>query len=639
MYASPKFHSNIFGYKTSISVGRNYALDVSEPGIFDYSHVQSGYNIPYFMVSFKLATASGGPLSKSVFNNKWQIIDLSFMAGKSTSTQEIVDYFNSKLNFMTAEFDVEKRITISPLRCTDNPEEEVLVDFLIANGAPINFNSQRADLQTNALTSASIFPYKTITSLNQGSPNIYNTGFCFAPDKLGAAKCPALIPTDSDTIKGTLGYITCCDGYTPTVRHQSGIWDLTSLNQPLLIIRMFNKDTVVAVDANGQNIKPKVAGILTIRLNNMIYTTAQIADAINLGLAEISPCGQYSDVNENCSESNGTLPFVASASPDGRITICQSFYELSINGSCQYIDSIFSFDKINNEGTCLIKSGFSLTNIPSGCANDGFSTGITKSAIVDNINAITQLKRNFLYKTFEYTPFPIIENVMDYINRGRYYVYAPTMTGPISDSPFAESNTQTSIPSSYWVKNQYIPDSPYSEFWATFNLNENDIFKAIGKKVKILNIQEISALVRASWNYFEYFSGAYITYPFYNWGLVLNTSSHCTLRPSGTADTIAFSNAGISCQQAGNGFTSEIKPTWDNNTESLQYIRARNKSCNTDMTQIKNVEIPRIYGNYRMGVVFDWKRWSRFNPNGVDSLNFNGAFAIPSITFKIVYVN
>jgi hypothetical protein len=57
------------------------------------------------------------------------------------------------------------------------------------------------------------------------------------------------------------------------------------------------------------------------------------------------------------------------------------------------------------------------------------------------------------------------------------------------------------------------------------------------------------------------------------------------------------------------------------------------------MTQIKDVEIPRIYGDYRMGVVFDWKRWSRFNPNGVDSLNFNGAFAIPSITFKIVYVN
>jgi hypothetical protein len=640
MYAAPKFYSNILGYKTSINVGRNYALDISAPGIFNYSHIQTGFNIPYFMVYFKLATASGGPLAKSVYNNKWQTVDFSFMAGKSTTTEEIVDYLNSKLNFISAEFDDEKRITLTPQRCTDNPEEEVLVDFLITGAAPVNFNSQRADLQTNALLSASIFPYRTATtSQNQGSPNIFNTGFCFAPDKLGLIKTPSILPASSNVIDGTIGYITCCDGYTPTVRHQSGIWDLISLYQPLLIIRMFNKDTIIAVDADGLNVIPKMVGILTIRLNNMVYTSSQLADTINLSLAEISPCGQYANTGQNCSETDGTLPFVASASPDGRITICQSFYELSINGSCPYIDHIFSFDRISNDSTCSMKSGFLLNNIPSGCANDGFKTGKTRSAIVDDLDSITQIKRNFEYKTFEYTPLPVIENVMEYINQGRYYVYASTMTGPISDSPFAQFNAFTSIPSTYWVKNQYVPDSPYSEFWATFNLNEDDILKAIGKKVRILNIQEISAQVRASWNYFEYFSGAYITYPFYNWGLVLNTSSHCTLRPSKSADTITFSNSGISCLQAGNDFTSPIKPAWDSNTESLHYIRARNKSCNSDMTQIKDVEIPRIYGDYRMGVVFDWKRWSRFNPNGVDSLNFNGAFAIPSITFKIVYVN
>jgi hypothetical protein len=318
--------------------------------------------------------------------------------------------------------------------------------------------------------------------------------------------------------------------------------------------------------------------------------------------------------------------------------ICNSFYELSFSGSCSYITDIFAFSKISNNETCKARYGYVLRNVPSGCANDGFTTGKQDYEIINDINYVESLKTNKTYEVFEYTPQPIIENIQDFITAGLSWGYAPTMIGPISDSPFAYSKSLTSIPSSYWITSLFRPDSPYAEFWATFSLSEEDIFKAIGKEVKIINILSLSASVKASWNYFEYMSGAYIAYPFYNWALVLNTSTQCTLRPGSATDAIYFNDNGIPCDQVGRDFTNPIKPAWDFNFDCLQYLKARNKSCSPDMTQIKSVEIPKIYGNYRMGVVFDWKRWSRYNPNGVNSLDFTGAYATPSITFKIAYV-
>ena len=638
MYGPIKYYSSILGYSTTPKTGRSYSLANATNGIYDYSYLTSGFDLPYFIMSLKLRTKSMGPLRRSSYNDVWQKLDFSFMAGRQTKTTEIIAYMNERLNLISASVDKAGVITLTPSKCTDNPEEEALVDFLITGPQTNRFDSERSTYNTFSLFSTSIFPNSRSFGKSTGIANISNNGFGFSTTKMGSVKCPPIIPNTKDIASGTLGYITCCDGYTPTVKHQPGKWDFTGLYAPLLFIRMFNKDTLITAPKPEDSYSNVFTGVLIVKLEAKLYTTNELANTINVALAEISPCNKVGEFDYPCSQTNGTLPFAAGSAPDGRLMICQSFYELSFSGSCSYITDVFSFDRIVEGQTCSLNAGYVLKNIITGCANDGFNSGKTSSEIITDINNIEYIKQNKLFEIFEYTPKPIIEDIRNYTSNNLSYAYAPTMTGPISDSPFAYNNSKTSLPSSYFITNQYRPNSPYSEFWATYNLNEYDVLNAIGKQARIIGVIALKASIRASWNYFGYMSGAYITYPFYNWGLVLNTSSYCTLYANEKTDAIYFSEDGIYCKDVGRDFTTPIKPDWDNNLDCLQYLRAYSKACNTDMAQIKNVEIPRIYGNYRAGVVFDWKRWSRYNPNGVDSLNFEGAFATPSITFRIAYI-
>lgn len=638
MYKPLKYYSSILGYKTSSKVARNFPILPATSGVYDFSMFQSGFNLPYFVFYIKLRTASGGPLLQSPYNDFWQKIDLSFMSGKITTDTELLKYFNDNLKFIKAIMDSDGRIVLEADRCTDNPEEEALVDFIVTSAIPQSFDSERSNFSTYSLLSASIFPLASTFGPNTGIPNISVSGFMLAPNKLGDLYCPNIFPTSKDATDGTHGYITCCDGYTPTVRHQRGVWDLKGLYSPLLFIRMLNKNTIITGTDGSTNNNIIVAGILVVKLETKIYTTQELADVINIAMAEISPCSKSIIYTTPCTNTNGTLPFVATPSPDGRLVICSSFYELAINGNCSYIDNIFSFDRMTDDMTCKTKAGYVLENVPAGCANDGLKTGKTAAEITNNINYIDSIKSTLRYKIYEYSPKPTVENVSGYISRGESYAYAPTMTGPLSQSIFAYNNIPTSIPSEYWISSQYIPGSQFAEFWSTFNLTESDIQESFGKKITILKIVSIKVSFRASWEFFPYPAGAYVTYPFYNWGLVLNTSSQCKLKPSAGSDTIYFSDDGVFCDQVGSNFTHAIKPSWNNNLESLQHLRARNKACNTDMTQISTVEIPKIYGDYRVGIVFDWKLASRYNPRGVNSTNFEGAYATPSITFRVAYI-
>lgn len=636
MYGPYKFYSSILGYKTSSAVRNDFTLGDYTPGVYDFSHQSPGYAIPFFKFSIKLAARTNGPLNRSHYNGIWQNIDLSFMAGKVTTIGDIVDYLNKNLKFVVASADTSSRLILSAERCTDNPEEEAIVDFLVISGDTRLFGAQRTDYSTAAIKSASIFPVARIGGQTTGIPNIINTGFALSTDKLAGKSCPSIYPDSSNKIQtsGTLGYITCCDGYTPNTAHRRGVWDLTTQIEPVLFIRMINSNTTV--DAGGP-VVPVYAGILAVKLSKMVYTSQQIADTINMALDEISPCGKSSDFVNPCSVSDGTLPFKAMVSADGRIMICQSFYELSIHGSYSYLDNIFAFDKISEGNTCTLKAGYTLKNIPSGCAVYSIPEAKSPAEITAAIAADEARLANSNYETFEYSPSPIVQKISDYTSRNISYAYAPTMTGPLSENIFALSNQATSLSSKLWIKSQYIPDSNFSEFWATFDLSEDGIYKAIGKEVNILKVLSVSASVKASWDIFGYPAGVYISYPFYNWALVLNSSTYCKVKPLPNSDSIYFSPEGIICRDFGADRTAKIKPSWDGNTESLQYIRARNKSCNTDMTQVSTVEIPRVYGHYRMGVAFDWRFWSRYNPKGVNNTDFSGAFAIPSITFKIAY--
>jgi hypothetical protein len=401
---------------------------------------------------------------------------------------------------------------------------------------------------------------------------------------------------------------------------------------------MFNKNTVIYNnEAPAGLLIPIYSGVLAVKFTNKKYTSKEIVDTINMALSEISPCNGVAGFTQPCSTADGTIPFRASVSPDGRIILCESFYELGISGSNSYLDYIFSFDKIEQGETCKTKCGYVLSDIPKGCAMYNINEAKSEADIKTILDEKDARASNFQYSTFEYTPKPIVERIDNYISQGISYALAPTLTGPLSDNASGSANDATSLSSALWTTNQYIGQSQYAEFWTTVNLNEEDIKAAIGQDKNIIKILSVSASIKASWNIFGHISGAYITYPFYNWALVLNTSTYCKIKPTMNSDSIYFSLTGKQCRDFGSDTTNDFLPSYDGNTECLQYIRSRNKSCNTDAAQISTVEIPRIYGDYRIGVVFDWKLWSRYNPKGVNSTDFTGAFAIPTITFKVAY--
>ena len=636
MYKPFNYFSNITGYSTSQLVNRGYALATSKKGLFDYTGMQPGFNIPYFVFNVKLSTGSMGELYKSQVNGKWQTVDLSFMAGKVTEAADVVSMINKSLILVEAEYDNKSGIiSLIPKKLTFNPDEEAGVDFLLAFGSTKSFDILRSNPLKYSIYTSSYFPTTRLIEPSGSVGNIILSGFGLSPQISEGIVCPNLYPKEGNPTDGTFGYISCCDGYTPTTVHQSGIWDFSGLTAPLLYIRMLNRDTVYSYDAQKNEIKPVVFGQLIVKIQNRKYTTQELADTINNALFEISPCGQPTPP---CSAANGTIPFIAKVSPAGRLMICQSFYELAINGSCSYIDNIFSFDRMVTDKTCKVKYGYTLTNIPSGCASSGFIGGKQDVDIINDLAYVEQVLKNGQFNTFDFTPAPVLENVLQIVSQGKSYGTAPTMIGPITNSPFAYSNQITSIPSNYWTSNLFVQNSQFAEFWASFDISEDAILQSMKKKARILKILSVSASVRASWDYFGYFSSAYITYPFYNWALVLNTSSQYALKPNKNSSTIYFSNNGISGEQAGQDFTTPILPSWDGNYDSLQYIRAFNKSCSTDPTVIKDIEIPKFYGRYRMGVVFDWRLWARTNPNGVNSTDFSGAFAVPSITLKVAYI-
>ena len=639
-YSPYKYYASILGYKTSSYLGNDYPLMTSEVGVFDFTNYTAGFSIPFFKMAVKLHSRSNGPLLGDMINGRWQELNFSFMAGKVTTVSQVADFINSKLVFVKASIGSDSRLILTADRCASNPDEEAAVDFLVIGGDTRQFDAQRANLSANAIVSASVFPLSRINDINVGNQNICNSGFGFSPSLLGNVMCTSIFPslTSRSQTANTIGYITCCDGYTPNTIHQRGVWDLGGQINPIIFIKMYNQNTIIYNnDAPNGIVHPIYSGILAVRLSNKKYTSQEIADTINLALSEISPCGGVANFSQACSASNGTIPFKATVSPDGRILICQSFYELAISGSNSYLDNIFSFDIIEQGQTCKARYGYTLSEIPTGCAMSNISEAKTEAEIKSIISAKEARASNFQYDIYDYTPKPIIKKINDFISQGISYAYAPTLTGPLSNNAFALENEATSLSSALWTTNQYINQSQYAEFWTTVNLNEEDIKASIGKDKTIIKVLSVSASIKASWNFFGHISGAYVAYPFYNWALILNTSTYCKIKPVNNSDSIYFSEKGIHCRDFGSDNTNNVFPSWDGNTECLQYIRARNKSCNTDPAQISTVEIPRIYGDYRIGVVFDWKLWSRYNPNGVNSLDFTGAFAIPSITFKIAY--
>lgn len=639
-YGPHKYYASVLGYKTSPYYGNDYPLITATAGVFDFTNYAPGFSTPFFKMSVKIHSRSNGPLLSDISNGRWQELNFSFMAGNVSTVIQVADYINSKLAFVRASIDSDQRLILTADRCTSNPDEEATVDFLVVGGDTRKFDAQRSNLSTNAILSASIFPLTKVGIVDVGDQNICNSGFGFTTSVLGNVMCPSIFPSSSSRSEttNTIGYITCCDGYTPTTSHQRGVWDLGGQSNPIIFIKMYNKSTIIYNnDAPDGLLLPIHSGILAVKLTNKKYTSQEIADTINLALSEISPCNGMSNFTQPCSTSNGTIPFKATVSPDGRILICQSFYELAISGSNSYLDYIFSFDIIEEGMTCKVKAGYVLTDIPKGCAMFNIGEAKTEAEIKSKVDAKNARSTNFQYDIIEYTPKAIIESITDYTSQGISYAFAPTLNGPLSNNSFASGKEETSIPSALWVTNQYINKSQYAEFWTTVDLNEEDIKAVIGKDKTIIKILSVSASIKASWNYFGHISAAYITYPFYNWALVLNTSTYCKVKPLKNSDTILFSQSGVQCRDNGIDSSYNILPSWDGNTECLQYIRSRNKSCNTDPAQISTVEIPRIYGEYRVGVVFDWKLWSRYNPNGVDSLDFTGAFATPTITFKVAY--
>jgi len=639
-YGPHKYYASILGYQTSSYAGNDYPLITSTAGVFDFSNYSSGFSIPFFKMSVKLQSRSNGPLLEDAANGRWQELNFSFLAGKVTAVTQIADFINSQLVFVRASVSSDLRLVLTADRCTSNPDEEAAVDFLVVGGDTRQFDAQRSNLSSNAITSASIFPLSRIGNTDFGNQNICNSGFGFSTSILGNVMCPSIFPnnTSKSQTLNTLGYITCCDGYTPNTIHQRGVWDLGGQTNPIIFIKMFNKSTIIYnSDAPDGLVIPVYSGILAVKFTNKKYTSEEIAYTINLALSEISPCNGFSNFKQACSTADGTIPFKATVSPDGRILICQSFYELSISGSNSYLDYIFSFDKIEENQTCKVRTGYVLSDIPKGCAMSNISEAKTEAEIKSAVETKKARLANFQYEVFDYTPKAIVEKIYDYSSRGISYALAPTLTGPLSNSAYTLGNNSTSITSAQWTANQYISNSQYAEFWTTVNLNEEDIKAAIGHDKNIMKVSSVSASIKASWNYFGHLAGAYITYPFYNWALVLNTSTYCKVQPLKNTDTIYFTQSGIQCRDFGADSSNNILPSWDGNTECLQYIRSRNKSCNTDLAQISTVEIPRIYGEYRIGVVFDWRLWSRYNPNGVNSSDFTGAFAIPTITFKVAY--
>ena len=639
-YGPYKYYASILGYKTSLYSGNDYPLITSTAGVFDFTNFSAGFSIPFFKMSVKLHSRSNGPLLGNTINGRWQELNFSFMAGKVTGITQIADFINSKLVFVRASVESDSRLVLTADRCTSNPDEEAAVDFIVVGGDTRQFDTQRSNLSTNAITSASVFPLSRIGNTDVGNQNICNSGFGFATSILGNVMCPSIFPSNTSRSQtaDTLGYITCCDGYTPNTIHQRGVWDLGGQLNPIIFIKMYNKNTIIYNnDAPDGLVLPIYSGILAVKLTNKKYTSQELVDIINQSLSEISPCNGVSNFTQACSTADGTIPFKATVSPDGRILICQSFYELAISGSNSYLDYIFSFDKIEEGLTCKIRTGYVLSDIPKGCAMYNISEAKTEAEIKTIVDSKKARLTNFQYDTYDYTPKAIVEKISDYTSRGVSYALAPTLIGPLSDNAYALANEPTSISSALWTNNQYISKSQYAEFWTTVSLNEEDIKAAIGKSKNIIKVLSVTASIKASWNYFGHIAGAYITYPFYNWALVLNTSTYCKVKPLKNSDTLIFSPSGIQCRDYGADSSFNVFPSWDGNTECLQYIRARNKSCNTDPAQISTVEVPRIYGEYRVGVVFDWKLWSRYNPNGVDSLDFTGAFATPTITFKVAY--
>jgi len=639
-YGPYKYYASILGYRTSFYTGNNYPIITATAGLFDFTNYSAGFSIPFFKMSVKLFSRSNGPLLGNTANGRWQELNLSFMAGKVTAVSQVADFINSKLVFVKASVDSDSRLVLTADRCTSNPDEEATVDFLVVGGDTRQFDAQRSNLSTNAIMSASVFPLSKIGNTDVGNQNICNSGFGFSTSVLGNVVCPSIFPssTSQSQTTNTLGYITCCDGYTPNTIHQRGVWDLGGQINPIIFIKMHNNNTITYnKDAPNGLVIPIYSGILAVKFTDKKYTSQEIVDTINLALSEISPCDGVLNFTQACSTANGTIPFKATVSPDGRILICQSFYELAISGSNSYLDYIFSFDKIEEGQTCKAKVGYMLSDIPKGCAMYNISEAKTEAEIKSIVDTKIARIANFQYDVYDYTPKAIVEKISDYTGRGISYALAPTLTGPLSDTAFALANEATSLSSALWTTNQYNNKSNYAEFWTTVSLNEEGIKAAIGHNKTIIKVLSVSASIKASWNYFGHIAGAYITYPFYNWALVLNTSTYCKVQPLKNSDTIHFSQNGIQCRDYGADSSNNVLPSWDGNTECLDYIRSRNKSCNTDLAQISTVEIPRIYGEYRVGVVFDYKLWSRYNPNGVNSLDFAGAFAIPTITFKVAY--
>ena len=261
---------------------------------------------------------------------------------------------------------------------------------------------------------------------------------------------------------------------------------------------MFNKSTVIYNnDAPDGILLPIHSGILAVKLTNKKYSSKEIADTINLALSEISPCNGMSNFTKVCSTSNGTIPFKATVSPDGRILICQSFYELAISGSNSYLDYIFSFDIIEEGKTCKVKAGYVLSDIPKGCAMHNIGEAKTEAEIKSIVDAKNARSINFQYDIIEYTPKAIIKKISDYTSQGISYAFAPTLTGPLSNNSFTSGKEDTSIPSALWVTNQYINKSQYAEFWATVSLNEEDIKAVIGKDKTILKVLSVSASIKS----------------------------------------------------------------------------------------------------------------------------------------------
>ena len=297
-YGPHKYYASMLGYKTSLYSGDDYPLVTSTAGVFDFTNYSAGFSIPFFKMSVKLLSRSNGPLLGDISNGRWQELNFSFMAGNVSTAIQVVDYINSKLVFVRASLDSDQRIILTADRCTSNPDEEATVDFLVVGGDTRKFDAQRSNLSTNAIMSASVFPLSKVDNIDVGNQNICNSGFGFSTSVLGNAMCPSIFPniaSRSET-ENTLGYITCCDGYTPNTIHQRGVWDLGGQINPIIFIKMFNKSTVIYNnDAPDGILLPIHSGILAVKLTNKKYSSKEIADTINLALSEISPCNGMSN--------------------------------------------------------------------------------------------------------------------------------------------------------------------------------------------------------------------------------------------------------------------------------------------------------------------------------------------------------